>query len=162
MKNETSNGWLSYVWTFAGVEKEIIKECKTDRFHITIVASLLLMVGIYAVLAWTFFFQTVTNNTILAFIAALFMGIFIVCFDRALIASLAAGKASLVSLGFRLCLALLLGIFLAQPMILKLYEPEVKREAQILMDQKVQERKVEYEKIYAGEKRKALKLKKPS
>ncbi len=152
MKQDTSRRSLqSYIWTFVGVEKDIIKDCKTDRFHATVIATLLFLVGVYAILAWTFFFQNVTDNIFVAIIGAIFMGTFIVCFDRALIASLSAGKSTYASLGFRLILALLLGVFLAQPMILKMYEPEVKREAQILMDQKVLERKAEYAKIYETE-----------
>lgn len=106
------------------------------------------MVGIYATMAWFFFFQTVSNTFLLPMIAGLFMGFFIVSFDRALIASLASGKTNIYSLGFRLLLALLLGIFLSQPIILKLYEPEIMREAQILSDKKVLERKSELEKIH--------------
>jgi hypothetical protein len=45
----------------------------------------------------------------------------------------------------------LLGVFLSQPIILKLYEPEIKREAFILIDKKNQERKMELEKIYSIE-----------
>jgi hypothetical protein len=140
-----------FLWNLAGFKKSIIRNCQVDEYHVTIIGSLLLLVGIYAMLAWTFFFQTVTDNLFVAVTGGLFMGAFIVAFDRALIASLATGRANPLSLGFRLTLAMLLGVFLAQPMILKFYEPEVKREAQIIMDQKILERKEELRQIYAGE-----------
>jgi hypothetical protein len=109
-----------------------------------------MMVGIYATIAWTFFFQTVTESLFLALAGGLFLGAFIVCLDRALIASLSKGNGGIASLSFRLLLALLLGIFLSQPIILKLYQPEIQREATILQDLKNQERKMELEKLYAA------------
>lgn len=81
-------------------------------------------------------------------IAGLFMGFYIVSFDRALIASMSSGSSNVFSIGFRLVLATLLGVFLAQPMILKFYQGDVKREAQILVNKKNQERKKELESLY--------------
>jgi hypothetical protein len=140
-----------FLWTLAGYNPEIIKNCAVDKFHVIIISLLLILVGIYATLAWTFFFTSVTHYLPIAIIGGLFMGIFIVAFDRALIASMAGGNTSIFSLGFRFFLAIILGVFLSQPMIHKIYEPEIKREAQILMDQKVLERKDELGKIYASE-----------
>ncbi|MEZ5024437.1 MAG: DUF4407 domain-containing protein [Chitinophagales bacterium] len=140
-----------FLWSLAGYEPEILKSCKVDQFHVSIISIMLIIVGIYAALAWIFFFSSVTNILPVALVGGIFMGVFIVCFDRALIASLSSGNASFLSLAFRFCLALLLGIFLSQPMIHKIYEPEIKREAQILMDQKVLERKEELERVYASE-----------
>ncbi|MCP4120268.1 MAG: DUF4407 domain-containing protein [Bacteroidetes bacterium] len=151
MENQENYRVREYLWNLAGFKKDIIRHCKIDEFHVTIISVLLLMVGIYATLAWTFFFQTVTDNLFISITGGLFMGIFIVSFDRALIASLSTGNTNILSLGFRLMLAFLLGLFLSQPMILKFYEPEVQREAQILMDQKIQERKEEFRLIYATE-----------
>lgn len=150
-QNQEPNQFRESMWILAGFKPDLIRNCKIDEHHATVIGWLLLLVGIYAVLAWTFFFQTVTDSIIAAAIGGLFMGAFIVSFDRALIASLAAGKTNFLSLGFRLMLAFLLGVFLSQPMILKFYQPEVEREAQIIMDQKVQERKVELQAIYASE-----------
>ena len=149
--DQDNSSMREYLWNLAGFKKSIIKHCKVDEYHVTIIGLLLLLVGVYATLAWTFFFQTVTDNMFIAVFGGLFLGIFIVCFDRALIASLATGKPNPLSLGFRLCLALLLGVFLSQPMILKFYEPEINREAAILMDQKVLERKAELQNIYESE-----------
>lgn len=151
MDNDNSSLTTRLLWNLAGYKKTIIQTCKVDSYHATIIGVLLLMVGIYAVLAWTFFFSAVFENPIYSIVAGLFMGAFIVSFDRALIASLSSGNASPVSLGFRLILAILLGIFLSQPMVLKLYGPEIKREAQILVDKKTLERKVELENLYKTE-----------
>ena len=149
----SSNGYgtKEFLWNLAGYQKDIVQHCRVDGYHATIIGSLVLMVGIYAGIAWSFFFGTVFDNPFAAIGAGLFMGAFIVAFDRALIASLAGGKPNIFSLAFRMLLALLLGVFLSQPMILKFFEPEIKREAQILVDRKIMERKQELENLYAPE-----------
>src|SRR5688572_11446752 len=122
-------GMNDFLWNIAGFKRNIIATCKIDKYHASVIGALLLMVGIYATIAWSFFFQTLHANPVLTILAGVFMGAFIVSFDRALIASMASGKTNIFSLGFRLLLAILLGIFLSQPIILKLYEPEIKRES---------------------------------
>lgn len=146
-----NNPIASFLWNLSGFKKDIISTSRVDSYHATIIGTLLCMVGLYASLAWTFFFQTMTTQIWMPVIAGVFMGMFILCFDRALIASLSAGNTNIYSIGFRLLLSALLGIFLAQPMILKFYEHDITREAQILVDKKNQERKKELESIYTFE-----------
>lgn len=148
---EEKNTLKELLWNLSGFEKKIISQCKVDGYHAAIIGTLLLIVGIYATLAWTFFFQTVTTNPLVPIIAGLFMGFYIISFDRTLIASMSSGNTSVYSVAFRLLLAGLLGIFLAQPMILKFYEGDISREAQILVDNKNQERKKELQALYAGD-----------
>lgn len=148
---EEKNSLKELLWNLAGFENRIISHCKADGYHAAIIGSLLLIVGIYAMLAWTFFFQTVTTNPLVPIVAGVFMGFYIISFDRTLIASMASGTTSIFSVAFRLVLAALLGIFLAQPMILKFYEGDISREAQIIVDQKNQERKKELQALYADD-----------
>ena len=145
----TNTSPREFLWNLSGFKKANISKSTVDEYHVTIIGLLILIVGIYATLAWTFFFQTVTENLTIAVVGGLFMGLFIVSFDRALIASMAVGNTNRYSVGFRLVLATLLGIFLAQPMILKFYEKDISREAQLLVDLKNQERKKELENTYA-------------
>lgn len=144
-------GVQKFLWWLAAYEESVIKDCKSDRFHATILGSIMLMVWIYVTLAWCFFFGTIADNPLVIITAGFFAGTFIVFFDRALIATLSTGNGNIISLVFRFVLAITLGIFLSQPMILKIYEPDIMREAQILADQKVLERKAELEKQYASE-----------
>ncbi|MDP4207532.1 MAG: DUF4407 domain-containing protein [Bacteroidota bacterium] len=140
-----------FLWAISGHQKNIIAQTNVDRFRATVIGSMLLMVGIYATLAWTFFFSTVTTNGWINVLCGLFAGMFILSLDRALICSMSYGKRNVGALIFRFALALLLGVFLSQPIILKLYEPDVKREAAILVDKKNQERKAELDRIYGAE-----------
>jgi hypothetical protein len=147
MKNKIRD----YLWSISGHQKEIMLQTKIDGFRAVIIGSMLVMVGIYATLAWTFFFSTVTHNVFLSLMCGFFAGTFIVFFDRAIISTLSSGKRNLWALGFRFLLAILLGAFLAQPIILKVYERDIKREAVLLIDLKRQERKAELDKLYASE-----------
>lgn len=147
MKNKIRD----FLWSISGHQKEIMLQTKIDGFRAVIIGSMLVMVGIYATLAWTFFFSTVTHNVFLSLTCGFFAGTFIVFFDRAIISTLSSGKRNLWALGFRFLLAILLGAFLAQPIILKVYERDIKREAVILIDLKRQERKAELDKLYASE-----------
>lgn len=140
-----------FLWAISGHQRDIIQETKVDNYRATVVGAILLMVGIYATLAWTFFFSTVMESRLLALLCGMFAGFFILLFDRALICSISYGKKNFWALSFRFALALILGIFLAQPIILKLYEPDIKREAAILVDKKNQERKKEIEQLYGKE-----------
>lgn len=152
MEQKKASTFTIFLWKLAGFEPEIVSKCKVDRFHASLIGGLLVLVGLYAAMAWTFFFQTISENQFWPYIGGFFMGFFIVSIDRALIASMAAGVRSWWSVAFRFVLALLLGVFLSQPMILKFYQPEIMRESQILADQKVLERQGELQKRYELEK----------
>ena len=139
------------LWAISGHQHDIICETKIDNYRATIVGAILLMVGIYATLAWTFFFSLVMTSFFTAMVCGLFAGFFILLFDRALICSISFGQKNIWALSFRFTLALILGVFLSQPIILKLYEPDIKREAVILIDKKNQERRSELDKLYSTE-----------
>lgn len=151
MNENNSTKLDSFLWNLSGFKSSIISSCGIDKFHAKIISVLLIIVGLYAALAWTFFFQTFSESLYIPVLAGLFMGFFIIAFDRALISSLSSGKTNYVSLGFRFLLAILLGVFLSQPMILKFYQPEISREVEILADKKVAERKVELAALYKTE-----------
>lgn len=140
-----------FLWVISGHQKEIIANTKVDGFRATVIGAMLLMVGIYATLAWMFFFSTVSDNPWLNLLCGMFAGTFIMLLDRALICSMSNGKRNIGALTFRFSLAFLLGVFLSQPIILKLYEPDIKREAIILVDKKNLERKAELDRVYGSE-----------
>jgi len=152
------------LWSIAGFKREIVEVCKVDGHHAMMIASLLIMVGIYASIAWTLFFLSVVNSLWAAIPLGLFMGLFIFFLDRALISSLAKIKQSLepkylVSAGFRILLALLIGYILAEPVVNAIYHREISREAQILVDQKNKERKEKLTAIYDVDTKKLIQRK---
>ena len=151
MKKER-NMFQELLWNISGHKKEIIENCETDKYSASIIGALLIIVGVYATLAWSFFISTVSDLSILLIIPfGIFAGLFIVCFDRAIISSMASGKSNLFALVFRFVLAIILGVFLSQPVILKLYESDINKEAAILFDKKVQEHQSTLQEQYSGE-----------
>ena len=138
--NKEKNQLQEFLWNISGHKKEIIEKCETDKYAASIIGALLVIVGLYATLAWTFFIGTVSDASLFLIIPfGIFAGLFIVLFDRAIISSMASGKTNLFALAFRFVLAIILGVFLSQPVILKLYESDINKEAKIVFGQKVQE-----------------------
>ncbi len=154
--SETQEEKNNILWTVAGFKKEIIKDCKADAHHATMIGVLLIIVGIYAAIAWTLFFLSVINNFFFAIPLGIFMGFFIFFLDRALIASLAKTKQDfslrfLISSGFRILLALLIGYVLAEPVVNAIYSKDIEREAKFLINKKNSELKTQLETEYAKE-----------
>ncbi len=155
MENNTEND-KTLLWDIAGFKKDILADCKVDGHHVNMIAILLIIVGMYAVTAWTLFFLSVEDDILFALPLGIFMGLFIFFLDRTLIASLSKVKSSLsikyaTSVIFRIILALVIGYVLAEPIIHKIYEREISREVQILIDLKNKERKAELEKIFQND-----------
>ena len=154
----------------AGYKQSIIDECEVDKHNAKIIGTVLFCVWIYATVAWFFFFQTVFEGWGIPAFMGFFMGFFILAFDRALIASLSETdkkkdetqkdkwnkffdlfKKIKWGILFRFGLAVLLGIFLSQPMILKFYKPDIDREAKLLKEEKVKEYKYTLDSLYLRE-----------
>jgi len=119
------------LWKIAGFKKDIIKDCKADGHHATMIGILLVVIGIYACIAWSIFFSSVVGEWLFAIPLGLFMGLFIFFLDRALISSLAKSKQNvsfqyLASAGFRLLLAILYQISYKMSLLnIKRYYTEV-------------------------------------
>ncbi len=144
------------LWKIAGFKQDIIENCKADGHHATMIGILLIVVGVYAAIAWSIFFLSVVNDLIFAIPLGLFMGLFIFFLDRALISSLAKSKQNfsfqyLASAAFRLMLAILIGYVLAEPVVNAIYHREIEREAQVLITEKNKELKDKLENEYGAE-----------
>ncbi len=144
------------LWKIAGFKKDVIEDCKADGHHATMIGILLIVVGVYATIAWSIFFLSVVGELVFAIPLGLFMGLFIFFLDRALISSLAKSKQSfsfsfMASAGFRLMLAVLIGYVLAEPVVNAIYHREINREAQVLITEKNKELKDKLENEYQAE-----------
>lgn len=115
-----------FLWWLSTAEADIIQHCKVDRNRYAITGLTVLCTWIFATLAWTYFFFTVSNNYITVLLSGFFMGFIILCIDRALIKSInAKNKFKLLPLLFRFLLAGTIGVFMAQPALLFLFDKEV-------------------------------------
>src|SRR6218665_3700958 len=131
--------WNRFLWYLSTTEEEILQDCVIDRNRYAIVGMSVLGTWLFATLAWTYFFSTVVTNTWIAVAAGLFMGGIILSIDRALIKGINRNnKRRLVPLGFRALLALTIGLFMAQPALLSLFDKEI--HVQISLDNEQRKR----------------------
>ncbi len=143
-KNETPDrppGTIARVlWWCATAIPEIMSKCRSDGNRASIIGMGTLFTFLYATIAWIYFWSINSTNPWLYIGLGLFMGFGILTIDRMLIASIKAGKVRLVPTAFRVVLAIALGAFIAQPVILWLFQEDLQAEVQILQDEKLAEK----------------------
>lgn len=126
------NKWKRFLWWLSTAEEELIKDCVIDSNRYAITGMTVLCTWLFAIFAWMYFFSIVVEQTI-AFIAlGIFMGLIILCIDRALIKGISANnKRKIIPLFFRVLLAATIGTFMAQPALLYLFKKEVVQQVSI-------------------------------
>ncbi len=131
-ENYLPNRREQFLWWLSTAETELLKDAVVDRNRHAIIGMLVLGTWGFATLAWSYFFSTVVSTWWLALLLGIFMGGLILFIDRALIKGVQ--KSSPIGwklLIFRLFLAITIGLFMAQPALLFLFEKEVKVQASI-------------------------------
>ena len=124
---QTPTRTTKFLWWLSTAEKEFLKETVVDGNRYKIVGITVLATWMFASLAWTYFFSTVTDNSWYAIPLGLFMGFIILSIDRALIKGInKMAKNKILPLVFRGILALTIGIFMAQPALLFMFAKEIK------------------------------------
>lgn len=128
---------------FSTAIPDIVSRSRSDANRAKIIGVGVLFTFIYACIAWIYFWSTSVSSPWLYVPLGLFLGFGILTIDRMLIASIKAGKINLVPTAFRVVLALALGTFIAQPVILWMFKDDLSGEIAILNDQKIEERNQE-------------------
>jgi len=128
------------LWWFSTSISEIIKECKSDANRAKIIGLGVLFTFLYATIAWIYFWSISVSSPWLYVPLGLFMGFGILTIDRMLISSIKSGKINIVPTIFRVLLALALGTFIAQPVILWMFNEDLQGEIKVLNDEKIEER----------------------
>ena len=111
----------------AAADARLMKDCGPDRFRYTVIGYTVMATWIFATLAWGYFFSTLFDDILIILPAAIFFGFVILTIDRGLIAGINSngGKNRWLSLSVRLVLALTIGFFLSQPVVLMLFKKDV-------------------------------------
>ena len=131
-ENYLPNRRERFLWWLSTAETVLLKNAVVDRNRHAIIGMLVLGTWCFATLAWTYFFSTVVPSIWMAIPLGIFMGGLILFIDRALIKGLhQTGKLGWKPLVFRLCLALTIGFFMAQPALLFLFDKEIKVQASL-------------------------------
>ncbi len=145
-------GWTRFLWWLSTAEKELLKDCMIDRNRYAIVGMSVLGTWIFATLAWTYFFSTVVNNVFAVGFLGLFMGCLILSIDRALIKGINRNnKKRYLPLLFRGILALVIGIFMAQPALLYLFDKEIHVQISLDNEQRKKDKKQGQDSLYQNE-----------
>lgn len=133
VKNQDPDGWSRFLWWLAAADPEVLAECKADRERYRIIGLAVLVTALFATLAWGYFFSTVVKDDLLIGGLALFFGFAVLCIDRSLIAAMQRnGKPQVLPVAFRLILAITIGLFISQPVVLMLFQKDV--QAQMVVD----------------------------
>lgn len=160
-EKQTENDQMSEVlWWFSTAIKDLIQDCTVDRNRYKILGSAMLFTWLYATLAWGYFWSTNSDSPFLFVTLGIFMGGFVLSIDRVLVSSINKKRTNIAAIGLRVVMALCIGAFLAQPIILFIFSSDVDREIPILLDKKLAEKKIEVEQVYQSRKDELLANKK--
>lgn len=140
------------LWWFSTAIPELIKECKSDRHRAKIIGAGVIFTWLYATVAWIYFWSLNVMEPWLYIPLGILIGFGILSIDRMLIASISKKKKSWIAISFRVLLALLLGAFIAQPILLWMFDKDISQEIAIVQDKKVQEKRQELQTVYVSEK----------
>jgi hypothetical protein len=141
--------WTRFLWWLSTAEKEILTDCVIDRNRYAIVGMTVLGTWAFATLAWTYFFSTVISSLTIAALLGLFMGGMILTIDRALIKGISrTNKKKFIPLAFRSVLALVIGLFMAQPALLYLFDKEIHVQISLDNEQRKKDKLQKQDSVY--------------
>ena len=135
------SGFTEFLWWLSTAEKELL-------IGMTILAT-----WAFATLAWTYFFSTVAVTFWLAIPLGFFMGFIILTIDRALIKGINKfSTKKLWSFLFRGLLAVTIGVFMAQPALLFLFNKEIKLQTSLDNEKRKKEKSLQINELYKNKK----------
>ncbi|MDQ6757390.1 MAG: DUF4407 domain-containing protein [Bacteroidota bacterium] len=138
-----------FLWWLSTAEKELLVDSVVDRNRFKIIGMSVLTTWLFATLAWTYFFSTIIDNAFLYIPLGIFMGFIILTIDRALIKGITKfNKNKFMPLLFRGLLALTIGVFMAQPAILYMFNKEIKLQTSLDNEKKKAQKRDELEAVY--------------
>ncbi|HEY1020306.1 MAG TPA: DUF4407 domain-containing protein [Sediminibacterium sp.] len=149
----TPTRFTRFLWWLSTAEPEILADCVVDRNRYAIVGMTVLGTWAFATLAWTYFFSTVVGNWAVAVLLGLFMGAMILTIDRALIKGISrSNKRRFLPLAFRSVLAVVIGLFMAQPALLYLFDKEIHVQISLDNEQRKKDKQNRQDSVYLAEK----------
>ena len=148
-ENYAPSPLTEFLWWLSTAEKELLVDSVVDRNRFRIIGMSVLTTWMFATLAWTYFFSTIIDNAFLYIPLGSFMGFIILTIDRALIKGITKfNKNKFLPLLFRGLLALTIGVFMAQPAILYMFNKEIKLQTSLDNEKKKVQKRDELEAVY--------------
>lgn len=148
-ENYAPGQFTQFLWWLSTAEKELLMDCVVDRNRFKIIGMTVLATWSFATLAWIYFFSTVIENAFLFVCLGLFMGFIVLTIDRALIKGITRfNKNKITPLLLRGLLALTIGVFMAQPALLFMFDKEIKLQTSLDNEKKKLQKRNELETLY--------------
>lgn len=137
---EEPDGFSRFLWWLATVDPEIMKNCGSEKERYRIIGMSVLVTWLFATLAWGYFFSTILDDELAVGGLALFFGLAILAIDRNLIAAMGkgSGAGSWLPVVFRLALAVTIGLFLSQPIVLMLFQKDIQSQMALNKEKKME------------------------
>lgn len=146
------NGWTRFLWWLSTAEKELLADCVIDRNRYAIVGMTVLGTWAFATLAWTYFFSTVVTSLLFSALLGLFMGGIVLTIDRSLIKGInSSNKRKYAPLLLRGLLAVIIGLFMAQPALLYLFDKEIHVQISLDNEQRKKDKRKKQDSVYYAE-----------
>lgn len=122
-----------FLWWMAAADAQTLKDCRADQERYRIIGTAVLITWMFATLSWGYFFSTVVEDDLLVGLLALFFGFAILSIDRSLIAAMTRkyGKQAIAPAVFRMLLAITIGLFISQPVVLMLFKKDIQAQMAI-------------------------------
>ena len=147
------NSFDKFLWWLSTAEPEIIKYLQVERNRYRIIGLIVLGTWLFATMAWVYFFSTTIGKPLYYLPIGVFMGFIILSIDRALIKGINKSNRNKIGpLAFRGILALTIGLFMAQPAVLFLFDKEVKMQASIDNEGRKMVKRTQLDSLYSGQK----------
>lgn len=143
--------FTKFLWWLSTAEEELLIGAVIDRNRYAITGMTVLGTWLFATLAWTYFFSTVVLDLSAAILLGIFMGAIILGIDRALIKGInRSNKQKFLPISFRVLLALTIGLFMAQPALLYLFNKEIHTQISIDNEQRKRIKLQKQDSVYAS------------
>lgn len=144
-----TNGWQRFLWWLSAADPVWIEKSGPDRFRFTIIGYAVGGTWLFATLSWFYFFSTMLQDGLAIGACALFFGWIILTIDRGLIAGMTgSSKWKIFPLLLRSALALTIGFFLSQPVVLWLFKKDVDSYLPVLQQERTAEHQIQIRKAY--------------
>jgi hypothetical protein len=143
--------FTKFLWWLSTAEEELIENAVLDRNRYAITGMTVLGTWLFATLAWSYFFSTVVSEIWAALALGIFMGAVVLGIDRALIKGINRNnKRKIVPIGFRVILAFTIGLFMAQPALLYLFNKEIHTQISLDNEQRKRTKLLKQDSVYAS------------
>jgi hypothetical protein len=150
-----------FLWWLSTAEEALLSDCLIDQNRFAIIGLLVMGTWIFASLAWMYFFSTVVSAWWIALPLGAFMGWIILQIDRALIKGIGvSNKQKITPIIVRGILAISIGLFMAQPALLFLFDKEVKAQVSLDNEKRKQVKLNEQELLYQAERSRLIQIEK--